>query len=141
MKHPILDVKYLINLPAPPLVVADAIDAWIQYLRFLPRPGPKLPGMCAGIEKEYRHITKKLQAQYHPNEPDESQMYDWRKGEAMERHIHALAPRRKDIVIGVHFKNTKIPTMLHELKINEEKFHRELRSAYLTLAGKLCPSK
>lgn len=136
-----LNTPHLFDLPQPPQVVADAIDNWIQYLRFLPRPGPKLPGMCSGIEKEYRHITKKLQAQYWPAEPDESQMYDYRIGESMEAHVHSLSPRRRDIVVGIHIKHTKIPTMLYELKINEEKFHSELQSSYDVLAGKLCKKK
>lgn len=135
------EVRYLIYLPQPPEAVAEAIEHWIQWLRFLPKAGPRAQTTCAGIEKHYAHITKKLQAQYHPSEPDERAMYDWRKGEAMEAYIHELSDRRRDIVIGVHIKHTKIPVMLRTHKVTEDKFINELRSAYNALAGKLCRKK
>ena len=136
-----LEIPYISDLPQPPTAVALALDAWIQWLRFLPKVGPRTPGMCAGIEKEYRHITRKLQSQYHDQDPDESQMYDYRLGESMERHINSLPSLRKQIIRGIHIHHSPIPTLLWRLQIKEPRFHQELRSAYLSLAGKLCPSK
>lgn len=136
-----LEIPFHTDLAPPPEAVGIAIDHWLEYLRFLPKVGPKVPTMCAGIEREYHHITRKLQAQYHDNEPNEALMYDWKVGEAMERHVNALPPVRRDIIRGIHHHHTPIPTLLWRLKIREERFHQELRSAYLSLAGKLCPSK
>lgn len=136
-----LEISSLIDLEPPPPVVEAAIWHWVQWLRFLPKAGPKVPSLCAGIERDYAHITRKLQAQYHDAEPDESQMFDWRTGESMERHINSLPSLRKQIIRGIHIHHTPITTLLWRLQIKEPRFHQELRSAYLSLAGKLCPSK
>ena len=138
MKRQKLEIPYLDLLPQPPEVVADALWHWREWLRFLPAVGPRPQTMCSGIEREYRHITRKLQAQYHSQDPDEKNMYDWKLGEATERHINSLPSRRKQIVRGIHIHHTPIPTLLYRLKMREEQFHQELRSAYNQLAGKLC---
>lgn len=141
-----LEIPYLLDLPQPPKVVDDALWHWKEYLRFLPKAGPKVPTMCAGIEREYHHITRKLQAQYHDNEPNEALMYDWRIGAAMEKYIHELSDIRRDIVTGRHHNNTPVPVMVGWFKSykpeeREARFTQELRSAYLSLAGKLCPTQ
>ena len=134
-----LELPFLFDLPQPPDIVQSAIDNWVKWLAVLPKAGPRVDALCGSMEKGYHHHVRHLQDQYHMPEENWRFGIDWNFGELMERHVHSLQPRRRDIVIGVHFKNTKIPTMLQELKINEEKFHRELRSAYDILAGKLCP--
>ncbi len=141
------EVLYLIDLPAPPAAVADALWHWQEYLRFLPSAGPRKQALCAGIEREYHHITRKLQAQYHDAEPNASIAYDYFLGEQMEAYIHELSPARREIVIGVHLKHLKVSIMLRTIFKSlpegrrEEKFTNELRSAYDALAGKLCRKK
>lgn len=137
-KRPKLEIPFLDQLPQPPEAVANAIWSWQQWLRFLPSVGPRPQTMCGGIEKEYRHVARKLQCQYHPSDPDEKNMYDFWLGVNTEKHINSLPPKRRDIVRGIHIHHTPIPTMLYRLKMREEQFHQELRSAYNQLAGKLC---
>lgn len=135
-----LETPYLDLLPQPPALVDDHLFHWCQWLRFLPYGGPRQPTMCASIEREYYlQITRKLQSQYHPAEPDERLMYDWRKGERMEKAIHELPEKRRDSVIWVHWKHIPIPKILRGLKFKDEQaFHMELTGAYRQLAGKLC---
>jgi hypothetical protein len=138
---PKLTIPYLDQLPHPPPLVEDALYHWQQWLRFLPSAGPRKQVTCAGIEREYANITKKLQAQYHPPELDEKHMYDWRKGEAMDGHIQSLPTARKEIILGIHLRHTPLPVLLRKLRMGEERFHGELKNTYLTLVGKLCRRK
>lgn len=160
-----LEISSLIDLEPPPPVVEAAIWHWQQYLRFLPWPGPRRGAISVQGDREHLNLTRALQKEMESNAPnikkiaelraalsdlerregiapDESQGYDWRTGDAMEyQHVISLPALRREIIRGVHIYHTPIEIMLDQLKIKEPRFHQELRSAYLSLAGKLCPSK
>lgn len=165
-----LEISSLIDLEPPPPVVEAAIWHWQQYLRFLPWPGPRRGAISVQGDREHLNLTRALQKEMESNAPnikkiaelraaladlerregiapDESQCYDWRTGEAMERCVHELTARRCSMVKAVHINHTPLPTQLETLFYmypeddREWKYHQELRSAYLSLAGKLCPSK
>ena len=127
------------DLPQPPPVVENAIHHWLEYLRFLPKAGPPAQTMCAGIEREYHHITRKLQAQYHEQEPDEKQMYDYWLGKRMEEElIRSLPDTKKGVLKSLHYSHHTVPMILREYKLSERSLLAEIRGAYLMLGAKLC---
>ena len=164
-----LEVPFLMDLPQPPPVVDEALHHWRQYLRFLPWPGPRRVAAPAQGDREHLNLTRALQQEMQagtPNprkiaelraaladlerresiEPDESKMYDWRLGERMEDYIVGLPHLKKQAIWGTQFHYRSVEAMLRDYEQwpedeREERFTRELRSAYLSLAGKLCPNK
>ena len=141
-----LEISSLIDLPQPPKVVDEALWHWKEYLRFLPAAGPRKQTTCAGIEKTYAlHVTKKLQCQYPPAEPDERQMYDWKLGEEMDKvFMPALSKRQRLVVKAIHVLHMPIELQLrkffymHREEDREGRFHLEIEAAYDILLGKLC---
>ena len=126
----------MIDLPAPPPIVANAIHSWRCWNRALPPYGPPVSNTCGSEEKIYAlHTTRKLQAQYH--EPDIRPVFDRALGEKFNEIWKTLQDTQRQIIKEQLCTNYNLEALRRRLRMSGQELIAQLRSAYHTLAARL----